>query len=756
MIYNFSLFSLNTDAKELTANGKPIPLTKQGYELLLLFVQNTERVFSKNEIIDEVWKGRYVTENTIDQSISKLRKVLNSVAKDTYIKTGYGKGFKFEPTVKALDAQLPDKRKAHKSYKLTIAFAALVLLMLVLLLTNREDSLEARNPETLLLIVSDANASSEDVWLNQGSVTFIDQLFGFANAAKLKEFKNKPEYQNREQYIEHQWKISPDLKVVTTNVSQKDKLYTVTLSMVDKLRQKSSQSFSNQNLGLALSSASRWLAQQVNQSASFSKIQSLIPQDSYIVELYMRGLSSYGKGEFDKAEHLFLLCIEEKSDFHLARLQLALVKRAQGKMDKALALLDTLRHIEAYPQIEIEVQTIRGDIYDTQGKYEQAKDLYLSVLKKYKDNPLPQLNEIRYNLSYTYAILTEYEKALTELNKLESTVVESENAELLANVLQKKASILQKIGQTEQAKLTAEKALSLFSKIEDLLGEAKVYVTLARVASHRANYKEAIKNLEQALLINKSLDYKLGVGATLNELIYLLMVQGDFDKAWKSNSEMQKIAIDIDYNAMLQISKQYAIDISRVQKKWKTAEIYLQEHLQLAKASNNKRALLKNKLLALDLYIDEEKIEQILPLIKEVQDYIDESKEARLQPRINKKLAEYYFLIGEDAHALVLLSSTKELALKTQDGEITNEINELLAKHYIGVGQADKALTLLEESYDEQRLAYPYLLLKAKANQLKGKQLKALDLANECKNLSNEWWSAEDDRFLRELESKIN
>jgi DNA-binding winged helix-turn-helix (wHTH) protein len=77
---------LNTNSKELLANNKILPLTNQHYELLLKFVKSPGVVYSKDELIDTVWKGRVVTGNTVDQSISKLRKILNTEIKDTYIK----------------------------------------------------------------------------------------------------------------------------------------------------------------------------------------------------------------------------------------------------------------------------------------------------------------------------------------------------------------------------------------------------------------------------------------------------------------------------------------------------------------------------------------------------------------------------------------------------------------------------------------------------------------------------------------------
>lgn len=755
MIYSFSIFTLNTNSKELLAGTSVLPLTNQHYELLLKFVQSPGIVYSKDELIDTVWKGRVVTGNTIDQSVSKLRKILNGVKKDTYIKTAYGKGFIFEPQVEIFKQEtIKNKQKSNRLIiPIIFIFSIMALLSFYLIKSDKKTDVKP-NQKSLLLIMSPVNATQES-WLEQSSVKYMDQILEYANITKLKHIENKPEHQDREQYINNQWKISPDLQVVTTHVFQNENLYTVELTLTNKQQHKNIQSFSNQNLALAIKSASEWIAKKMDSHTNLDKINNLIPQNSHVVELYMRGLSSLAKGEIDKAGHFLQICMDESPEFYLARLEMAKVYSAQGNQDKSLALLDTLSKTIIYPQIEIEVATTRGDIYDTQGQYLKAKELYLSILKKFKGQAIPQLNEIRYNLSFTYTILNEYDNALAQLKTIEIESSQSDDYELLAHVFQKQASIFQKLGHMGEAKESADKAMQLFAKMQDAIGESKVYVTLARISTHQSNYKESAQYLQHALRINKSHNYKLGVGATLNELIYVLMVQGNFNQALEFNQEMQKIALEIDYNAMLQISKQYDMDIHRQMKQWDKSALYLKEHLELAQASNSTSALLKNKLLSIDLSLDQEMTTQVKSFIDKVQNHIDESGEIRLQPRLNKQLARYYLLTNNPEKAVALLLSAKELAKKTEDGETLIEINNILAEYYLKTKDPQKALAVLEDSVEYEPLAYPFLLIKSKANQAIGNTLKALDFANECKNLSNEWWTLADDLYLTSLEEAV-
>jgi len=752
MKYSFSHYILNTDTQSLYINNDIVDISKQHYELLLFFVKNTEKVFSKNDLINMVWRGKHVTKNSIDQSVSKLRKTLDSRNKETFIKTIYGKGFMFVPQVEqVMRSQNNRAKKTTSPYKKLVLLITLIISVVGFFIFNRDTSLEQHN-NSLLLIVPSENVTAADDKLNQASASFIDEILGFTDAAHIKNIKNKPQYQDNQQYFNSQWQIYPNLKIVTTEVVKKNNLFIVELTILDKNQTKKNKSFNNQNLAIAMKSASKWLANKVRATSSIAKIDSLLPDDSYITELYMRGIAEFNKGDINKAEHIFQLCIEEAPNFHLARLQLSKVLSSQGKQDKALALLETLSMIDIYPQIEIEIESLKGHIYGLQNQNTQARDLFLAVLEKYDDQQaIPQLNEIRLNLSFSYERLAEYTNALNQLDRLVINLKETSNIELLAHVLHKQASVLQQLGYLIEAQKSAEESLKMFLKLGDLIGEAKAHSALARITTHQANYKESIEHLQQALHITESLDYKIGTGATLNELIHVLLVQGQFSQALAHNSAMQKIALQTDYRAMLHASKEFSIKISTAKKEWKKSEIYLQEYLQLAQASNNKKMLLKNTLMTLDLYLDQNIIDNVQSLINGVQTHIDETQEIRLQPRINKQLARYYLLTNKTELAMTLLLSTKKLAAETKDGETIVAINNILAQQYLKKNKPQKALLVLEESAEYNPIPYPFLLLKAKANQSLGHFLKALDLTNECKRTANELWSIEDERYLTSL-----
>ncbi len=748
MKYLFLKFSFDTITNELSSGKKIIVLTKQHKDLLRYYLENPNRIISKDDLIDNVWKGRVVTSNTIDQSISKLKKILSEVKEDEYFETVYGQGIKFCPKITFKDTE------TSKS-KLPLFVIALVIISFVAYYIQSQTRNETKLDKPIVLLLTKQQDNKQ--WFDDSSRIFIEQLMTFSNSAWLKNIDDKPGNLNIQQFIDKQLQISPNTNTVTTEIIEKDNSYTFIVTIIDSDQQSKTQSFTHKNIAKTLEQGSHWLQTELNYNLDNNKvIASLTPENPYLVESYLRGLDNMNSGEIDKASHYFELCIGEKPDFHLARLALAKIKNKQGKLPESLELLDTLSQLESNPMLQITIETLKGDIYDTQGKPELARDTYLQILNKYKEYDLSSLNDVRYNLSYSYSVLTEYQLALDQLDVISANLTIEQNAALLANVYQKKGSIYQKLGNIDLARENATQSLNMFIQIDELIGAAKVRSLLARIASHEANYAEAQVQLEHALSITRSLNYKLGTGATLNELIYVLMVQSQHKKAWELNQEMEQIATEIDYKAMVIASKQFAIDMSIKQKKWSVAQTYLQQHKQLAIETKNQRALIKNKLLTLDFILDQNKIEDnegnsVKLLLDELQDHINESQEIRLQPRINQNLARWYFLNAQDDEALKLLIASKQLSQETQDGESTIDINNLLANYYLDKNAPQKALDILEESTQLKPTNYPYLLFKSKANEQLGNTADAIKLAKSCKQQAIDLWTQEDEKYLNLL-----
>lgn len=93
---HYSDISVNLDTHEVRISDQLLHLTGREYAILLLLLENPQKVFSRANIYESVWNEPYFeSDKTINMHISNLRNKLNR-GETNYIKTVWGIGFKFD------------------------------------------------------------------------------------------------------------------------------------------------------------------------------------------------------------------------------------------------------------------------------------------------------------------------------------------------------------------------------------------------------------------------------------------------------------------------------------------------------------------------------------------------------------------------------------------------------------------------------------------------------------------------------------
>lgn len=95
-MYRFDEFQFDPSSGVLTQKGKPISLEPQAIRLLEFLIQHSERVVSKDELIEEIWEGRAITDAALNTRIRAVRRALGDAATTPrFIKTFPKRGFQF-------------------------------------------------------------------------------------------------------------------------------------------------------------------------------------------------------------------------------------------------------------------------------------------------------------------------------------------------------------------------------------------------------------------------------------------------------------------------------------------------------------------------------------------------------------------------------------------------------------------------------------------------------------------------------------
>ena len=93
----FDKLVIDLDAFELTVDGKKVDIPPKEMELLFYLASSPNRVYTRNQLLDEVWGFDYFGDSrTVDVHVKRLRDKLDGISEKWTLKTVWGVGYKFE------------------------------------------------------------------------------------------------------------------------------------------------------------------------------------------------------------------------------------------------------------------------------------------------------------------------------------------------------------------------------------------------------------------------------------------------------------------------------------------------------------------------------------------------------------------------------------------------------------------------------------------------------------------------------------
>lgn len=104
----FGGLELDTDRLELRSDGRRLPLEPQAFDVLVYLVENRDRVVAKEELMDQVWGGRFVSETAVTSRIKQVRRALGDDGQhQSHIRTYHARGYRFVHEVEVREPEAP-------------------------------------------------------------------------------------------------------------------------------------------------------------------------------------------------------------------------------------------------------------------------------------------------------------------------------------------------------------------------------------------------------------------------------------------------------------------------------------------------------------------------------------------------------------------------------------------------------------------------------------------------------------------------
>lgn len=117
MIYVFGEFELDTSLFELRKSGRPCKIEPQVFNVLSYLLHHRDRVVTKEELLDQVWPDRSVSEASLSQRLMAARKAVGDSGRtQRVIQTLHGRGYRFIAPIEERAVSSGDSKDEPTSY----------------------------------------------------------------------------------------------------------------------------------------------------------------------------------------------------------------------------------------------------------------------------------------------------------------------------------------------------------------------------------------------------------------------------------------------------------------------------------------------------------------------------------------------------------------------------------------------------------------------------------------------------------------
>jgi DNA-binding winged helix-turn-helix (wHTH) protein len=106
--YRFGRFSVDSDSRQLLADGHELHVSPKAFELLRTLIQHRARALSKAELQEQLWPSTFVGETNLATLVAEIRRALRDAARESkYVRTVHRFGYRFVADVAEVAGTTP-------------------------------------------------------------------------------------------------------------------------------------------------------------------------------------------------------------------------------------------------------------------------------------------------------------------------------------------------------------------------------------------------------------------------------------------------------------------------------------------------------------------------------------------------------------------------------------------------------------------------------------------------------------------------
>lgn len=533
--FRFGGFELDVLAHELRRGEEVVPVEPRVLDVLVHLARHRDRVVSREELVDAVWPGTFITDSALAQAVLKARRAVDDDGRrQAVIRTVHGRGLRFVAEVevegspaavpiadspRGADAPPPEPGRRLLPLLVAAAVAAAVVLAVVagwqLRLRHGSDG-----PRRLAMLPFENRTGEATLeWVERGLPRLIGRVVEEGGGVELVA-ESQVEETLEAAGIEHPTSVDRSVfdrlqralgvtHLAAAGVRREGGLYRLELEVWSRDRKPRRFDLSGARVPEILEPAARELRRRVVGGADQAPPPVVLSADPFVNQLYAMGLQEYARDNYRGAESYFRVCLDREPELAWAKHEIALCQRRAGAWEESLAL-------------SREVLEAAGAAEDWRLQNAALVNMGLASWR------LGRLDEAERHLRAALVI--------ADANDLRDRK---------ATVLLNLGIVSADRGLLERAEGYERRALALFREMGSSSGEANALNSLGALAWRRGDLATSRAMHERALAIRRELGARERIAASLNNLGTVARADGRWQEASALFDEALSIRLEL-------------------------------------------------------------------------------------------------------------------------------------------------------------------------------------------------------------------
>ena len=417
--FQFGPFLLDRNEWLLLRDGQQITLKPKAFETLLLLVENSGHVLSKDEMLTRLWPDTFVEEANLTNNISSLRKALGDGSEgQKYIQTVPRVGYRFVAAVTEVSSQAPERSKplpvfARKRRRLLMAPVVVALFLVIaggwIIRARFSRASEATLPfhERDVVLVTNLDNRTGELLFNGTIESALERELSNSRFVNVLSHERITD-------ILKLMKKPPDSKIDATvgreiclrdrgvramlagRVEKLGKTYVMSVSLVDPATDRTvavttEEAANQESIWPAIRRLSNWVRETLGEELprirqTSEALEKVTTPSLRALQLYTQAMPLVNQLENGAAEQILRQAVSEDPEFASAYIMLAHMIRNQGKpiaewgppSQRAFDLAGRTSERERY--------FIEGSYYSMRRQYDKAIPIYEALIHQYPDD----------------------------------------------------------------------------------------------------------------------------------------------------------------------------------------------------------------------------------------------------------------------------------------------------------------------------------------------------------------------------------